>query len=188
MGLFPKLINIRRGQIICAILGFAICPWLLQAKAERFLGFLNGYTVFLGPLIGVLIADYWFVRKGKGLMIRSLYQPGGQNKLYWYTAGVNPRAIAALLVGIVPLLPGLAHSINPNLAVARGAQAYYTLSWLIGFVQSMIAYYVLYLVFPWQTHAEEHDVLDGRDEESGVGSETPPMVSKEERLSHEKRP
>ena len=39
MGLFPKYINIRRGQIVCAILGFAICPWLIQAKAERFLGY-----------------------------------------------------------------------------------------------------------------------------------------------------
>ena len=51
-GLFPKWINVRRGQFICAILGFAICPWEIEAKAERFLAFLNGYTVFLGPLLG----------------------------------------------------------------------------------------------------------------------------------------
>jgi nucleobase:cation symporter-1, NCS1 family len=51
-GMFPKWINIRRGQFICAILGFAICPWEIEAKAARFLAFLNGYTVFLGPLLG----------------------------------------------------------------------------------------------------------------------------------------
>ena len=79
MGLLPKVINIRRGQIVCAILGFAICLWLIQAKAERFLGFLNGYTVFLGPLIGVLVAGYWLLRESKGLMVRSLYQPSNKN-------------------------------------------------------------------------------------------------------------
>lgn len=163
MGLFPKVINIRRGQIVCAILGFAICPWLIQAKAERFLGFLNGYTVFLGPLIGILVADYWLVRKGKGFMVRSLYQPGNKNVLYWYTAGINPRAIAALLVGIVPLLPGLAHNINPNLSVGRGAQAYYTMSWLVGCVQALVTYYLLYLVFPWPLQLDEADVLEGED-------------------------
>jgi nucleobase:cation symporter-1, NCS1 family len=51
-GMFPKWINIRRGQFLCAILGFVICPWQIQAKAARFLAFLNGYSVFLGPLLG----------------------------------------------------------------------------------------------------------------------------------------
>lgn len=173
MGLFPKVINIRRGQIICAILGFAICPWLIQAKAERFLGFLNGYTVFLGPLIGVIVADYWLVRKGRGFLVRSLYRPGSKNALYWYTAGVNPRALAALLVGIVPLLPGLAHNINSNLSVSRGAQGYYSMSWLIGCVQALVTYYLLYLVFPWQLQGDDGAVLQGEDAEVEAGLETP---------------
>ncbi|KAK5126858.1 hypothetical protein LTR08_004575 [Meristemomyces frigidus] len=159
MGLFPKYINIRRGQIICAMLGFAICPWLIQARAARFLSFLSGYTVFLGPLIGVLMSDYWLVRRGKGLDIRSLYRPG--NTLYWYTAGVNPRAIAALLIGIVPLLPGLAHSINDSLPVARGILQFYTLAWLDGFVLTMVSYYLLYLVFPFELGPDE--TLEGED-------------------------
>ena len=44
--------QIRRGQILCALLGFAICPWKIEASASRFLGFLNGYTIFLGPISG----------------------------------------------------------------------------------------------------------------------------------------
>ena len=51
-GMFPKYINVRRGQFICAILGFVICPWEIQAKATRFLAFLHGYTIFLGALLG----------------------------------------------------------------------------------------------------------------------------------------
>ncbi|KAL8922140.1 MAG: hypothetical protein Q9208_005335 [Pyrenodesmia sp. 3 TL-2023] len=52
MTLFPRFINIRRGQFICAILGFAICPWKIQKGAPRFLAFLNGYSIFLGPIAG----------------------------------------------------------------------------------------------------------------------------------------
>ena len=180
MGFFPKLVNIRRGQIVCAILGFAICPWLIQAKAERFLGFLNGYTVFLGPLIGILVADYWLVCKGKGFMVRSLYQAGGKNILYWYTAAINCRAIVALFIGIVPLLPGLAHNINPNLSVSRGAQAYCSMSWLIGCVQSLVSYYLLYLVSPWQLQLGEEVILEGESGDIETGAETPPVKEKDE--------
>ncbi|KAK4556780.1 hypothetical protein LTR86_006351 [Recurvomyces mirabilis] len=164
MGMVPKYINLRRGQIICAILGFAICPWLIQAKAQRFLGFLNGYTVFLGPLIGLLVSDYWLVRKGQGYNVRALYQPG--NSLYWYTAGFNWRAIAAMLVGIVPLVPGLAHSINSNLAISRGAQAYYTMAWLDGLVLTALSYYILFLISPWTL--ESNSIIEGRDDVEAV--------------------
>ncbi|KAK3634599.1 hypothetical protein LTR56_015179 [Elasticomyces elasticus] len=167
MGLFPKYINIRRGQIVCAILGFAICPWLIQAKAARFLAFLNGYTVFLGPLIGLLVSDYWLVRRGKGFNVRCLYTP--KNSLYWYTAGVNPRAIAALLTGITPLLPGLAHSINENLPVARGALQFYTMAWLDGLIITMVTYYLLYLAFPFSTDPDYF--LNGEEDVEVADSE-----------------
>ncbi|KAK3634341.1 hypothetical protein LTR56_015375 [Elasticomyces elasticus] len=167
MGLFPKYINIRRGQIICAILGFAICPWLIQAKAARFLAFLNGYTVFLGPLIGLLVSDYWLVRRGKGFNVRCLYTP--KNSLYWYTAGVNPRAIAALLTGITPLLPGLAHSINEKLPVARGALQFYTMAWLDGLIITMVTYYLLYLAFPFNTDPDYF--LNGEEDVEVADSE-----------------
>lgn len=53
MALFPKYMNLRRGQFLCAILGFVICPWKIEASAESFLAFLNGYSApFLGPVAG----------------------------------------------------------------------------------------------------------------------------------------
>jgi NCS1 family nucleobase:cation symporter-1 len=63
-GMFPKYINIRRGQFICAILAFVICPWEIQAKATRFLAFLSGYTVFLGPLLGSEFSVHWIFIQG----------------------------------------------------------------------------------------------------------------------------
>ena len=56
--LFPRYINIRRGQVLCAILGgWALCPWEILASAQGFLSFMNGYTVFLGPFAAVMVAD-----------------------------------------------------------------------------------------------------------------------------------
>ncbi|KAK0342819.1 hypothetical protein LTR91_023167 [Friedmanniomyces endolithicus] len=145
----------------------AICPWLIQAKATRFLAFLNGYTVFLGPLIGLLLSDYWLVRRGAGLNIHSLYTPGhAHNKLYWYTAGVNPRAIIALLAGIAPLLPGLAESIDGSLKVGRGVLEFYTLSWLDGLVITGLAYYLLFLVWPFETDPRGYFSGEGEDVEA----------------------
>lgn len=57
--MFPKYVNIKRGQIICAILGgWALCPWEILASAPGFLSFMSGYTVFLGPFAGVYVAPF----------------------------------------------------------------------------------------------------------------------------------
>lgn len=78
------------------------------------------------------MSDFWLVRKGKGFDLYNLYWPGG---LYWFTAGVNPRAIASFATGIVPLLPGLLKSINPQInGISQGILDFYTLSWLDGVV------------------------------------------------------
>ena len=56
--LFPRYVNIRRGQVVCAVLGgWALCPWEILASAQGFLAFMNGYTVFLGPFAGIMVAD-----------------------------------------------------------------------------------------------------------------------------------
>ena len=81
------------------------------------------------------MSDFWLVRKCKWFNVYNLYQPRG---MYWYTAGVNPRAIAAFITGVAPLLPGLIYNINPQIGgVSEGALNLYTLSWLDGAVFSL---------------------------------------------------
>ena len=59
--LFPSYINIRRGQVICAILGgWVLCPWEILASAPGFLSFMSGYTIFLGPFAGMCVASFYF--------------------------------------------------------------------------------------------------------------------------------
>jgi NCS1 family nucleobase:cation symporter-1 len=100
--LWPRYINIRRGQIICAFLGgWALCPWEILATYVRylstiveidtkfhsvagFLSFMNGYTVFLGPFAGIMIADYWLVHRGR-VDVPAMYNPYGR---YRYTYGI----------------------------------------------------------------------------------------------------
>lgn len=56
--LFPQYINIRRGQAICAIIGgWALCPWEILASAPKFLSFMSGYTVFLGPFAAMYVSE-----------------------------------------------------------------------------------------------------------------------------------
>lgn len=59
--LFPGFINIRRGQVICALIGgWVLCPWEILASAPGFLSFMSGYTVFLGPFAGMCVTIFSF--------------------------------------------------------------------------------------------------------------------------------
>lgn len=127
MALFPRYVNIRRGQYLCAVIAFAVCPWNIEANATRFLAFLNGYSIFLGPIVAVLLTDYFAVRRAKDFNIYHLYKPQGT---YWYQNGFNWRAIVAFLAGMFPLLPGLMWQINPQIAVSEGYINFNGLSWL----------------------------------------------------------
>jgi NCS1 family nucleobase:cation symporter-1 len=145
--LFPRHINIRRGQFLCAILGVAVTPWNILNSATNLLNFLNGYAVFLGPLCGILLADYWILRRRR-VRLGQLYQPG-RGGAYWYTRGWNLRAVCSFFLALVPNLPGLAKSVTPGLSgVPRGFENVYTMSWVVGLVIAGVLYLGLSFVFP----------------------------------------
>ncbi|KAL5478736.1 hypothetical protein ACEPAI_2013 [Sanghuangporus weigelae] len=161
--LWPKYINIRRGQVICAIIGgWALCPWEILATASGFLAFMaslmpcsiidptvrrcllqSGYSVFLGPIAGIMITDYWFLHRGK-VDVPEMYSPRGR---YRYSYGVNWRAALAMLISISPNMPGLIHSININIRVGNIVHIF-DFAWLFGFFSASIVYYVASMLFP----------------------------------------
>ena len=89
----PRWISFRTGGLITAVLGIVMMPWRLLSDFGTYIfGWLVGYSGFLGPIAGVLIADYWLIRR-QSLEVGDLYRRGGA---YEYSRGFNPRALLAL--------------------------------------------------------------------------------------------
>ncbi|KAJ6574876.1 NCS1 nucleoside transporter family [Mycena capillaripes] len=143
--LFPQYINIRRGQYICAFVGLATCPWIIQNSAVSFTSFLGGYSIFLGPICGILLADY-FVQRQRKLDVAALYQK--ESSRYWYTHGFNLRAIGAFILACIPNLPGFASKVNSRVHVPIGATYVFSLVWPVGVVVAAICYLTFNVAWP----------------------------------------
>ncbi|KAJ4299956.1 hypothetical protein N0V90_005204 [Kalmusia sp. IMI 367209] len=104
--MFPSYVNLRRGSYIIAFVGaWALTPWNILASASALLNFMDGYIIWLAPITGILLADYYVVHR-QTYDVDDMYIPDGK---YRYNKwGTNWRAVAAWLVGSVPLIPGFA--------------------------------------------------------------------------------
>lgn len=165
-GLFPKYINIRRGQFICAVIGFAICPWEIEAKATTFLAFMGAYTLFLGATTGVMMMDYFWIRRGYGINISHLFKPQG---IYWYTHGFNWRAFIAWFVALAPLLPGMLASMGVKIT-NKGILNLYSWNYVLVVTFSGLIYLGLTTAFPVPVRTDDEDLgklylIDGIDPE-----------------------
>ncbi|KAF4313539.1 putative ncs1 allantoate transporter protein [Botryosphaeria dothidea] len=162
--LFPRFINIRRGQLACAVLCWALVPWKILASAGSFLNFMSAYAVFLGPIAAIMLFDFWVIHQRK-YDTRALYEPHG---IYRYTAGVNWRAVVAFLVGVAPNLPGFINSINSDIEVGVGVHPY-QFGWLLGFVGTSIVYLTLeYAFVPKETMIDKAVLPDEVYESLGL--------------------
>jgi nucleobase:cation symporter-1, NCS1 family len=143
----PKWFNIRRGTIAGALIGgWALCPWIIVASGQAFLSFMSAYAIFMGPIAGILFADYWLVKRRR-YDVPALYDPRG---IYSYGKyGTNWRAVAATVPVIAPLLPGLAHQVSPNTThISQGLVNLFSFNWLFGFFASVFIYYFANLFWP----------------------------------------
>ena len=101
--LAPRWISFRMGGFITGIVGILIQPWKLIADPSGYIfTWLVAYSSLLGAIGGILIADYFVIRRTR-LDLPGLYSRGGP---YWYISGFNPAALNALIMGIVPCVPG----------------------------------------------------------------------------------
>lgn len=113
--LLPRFINIRRGGFVCAAVGLAMCPWNLLSSSNQFTTYLSSYAVFLSSIAGVLICDYYLVRKGY-LQVKDLYN-ARRSGPYFYRYGINPRAYVAYIAGILINVVGFAGAIGRTVPV-----------------------------------------------------------------------
>ncbi|HVS87369.1 MAG TPA: NCS1 family nucleobase:cation symporter-1 [Candidatus Acidoferrum sp.] len=127
--LSPRRISFRTGGLITCLVGILMQPWKLMASYGSYIfGWLVGYSGFLGPIAGVLICDYFLLRK-KILTPADLYRRGGQ---YEYSRGFHWQAIAALAAGAAVAFVGL---------VVPALRVLYNYAWFVGFAVSFLAYF-----------------------------------------------
>ncbi|MCH2161866.1 MAG: NCS1 family nucleobase:cation symporter-1 [Phycisphaerales bacterium] len=137
--LAPRLISFRTGAIITCVIGIGIMPWrLMDTLGDYIKTWLIGYSALLGPIAGIMICDYFLIRRTR-LDVDDLYNPRGRY------AGVNPVAIVALVIAVLPNIPGF---INAATKSAGTVEAYfppfwdgiYTYAWFVGFILGFAIY------------------------------------------------
>jgi len=130
--LSPRLVSFRTGGLIACVVGVVVFqPWKLLANYSNYIfGWLLGYSGFLGPIAGVMICDYFVVRK-KIILVEDLYQRHG---FYEFSGGINWRAMAALAAGAGVAFIGL---------VVPALRVLYDYAWFVGFAASFIAYWAI---------------------------------------------
>jgi NCS1 family nucleobase:cation symporter-1 len=136
----PRLISFKTGGMITAVLGIVMMPWKLVADPSGYIfTWLIGYGTLLGPIAGIMIADYYVIRKGK-LNLLDLYRTTGE---YSYTGGFNFVAIGSLVVAVLPAVPGFLMTVIP--ATFDGVfpvffKKIYEIGWFGCFVSGFVVY------------------------------------------------
>ncbi len=125
--LSPKNISFRSGGVITGIIGILICPWWLMDSISGILIFVSG---LLGPVLGIMLADYYVINKKK-IQLAELYKTDGA---YSFSGGFNMAALAALVLGVFVAIIGY---------FVPALEPLYKLSWFSGFIAAFIVYYVM---------------------------------------------
>lgn len=107
--LSPRQISFRMGGMITAVIGIISFPWKLYEDVGAYIfTWLVGYGSLLASFLAVMVFDYWLIRRGR-LNVAELYRPGEGGE-YWFSGGYNWRALIAVAVGVIPVLPGFLHA------------------------------------------------------------------------------
>lgn len=139
--LAPAQISFKTGGFITCIIGVLIMPWKLVADPNGYIfTWLIAYSSLLGPIGGIMIADYYFIRQQQ-LNLKALYAMRAD---YSYSGGFNMRAVMALLLAILPNIPGFlttVHLVGPGTFPGWVSDIYHY-AWFVGFFVAGILYYV----------------------------------------------
>jgi NCS1 family nucleobase:cation symporter-1 len=134
----PHRISFKQGAMITAIIGILMMPWRLYNDAATYIfTWLIGYGALLGPVAGIMIADYFVLRRGV-LLVDDLYtRPGA----YEYHHGINWLAVAAFALGVAPSLPGFVTALR-GVPATGVFGTIYNWAWFVGFLLSAVIYVV----------------------------------------------
>ncbi len=148
--MWPSKIDFKRGGYITGVIGIVMMPWKLLADPGGYIfTWLIGYSALLGPVIGIILVDYFLVRKTE-LNVADLYRRNGQY------AGVNARAVIALLMGVLPNVPGFL--VQAGVVSGSGLLIeLYNYAWFIGIAIASLAYWAM-----MRGHGmKDHEMMSG---------------------------
>ncbi len=138
--LAPSKISFRTGGYITAAIGIAIFPWRLVEDASAYIfTWLVGYSALLGPIAGILIVDYFLLRRVE-LNVDELFKHDG---VYGAQNGWNHAGLTAFAAGVVPNLPGFLHAAGTIESVPAVFDGIYAYAWFVGFAVAGAVYYLL---------------------------------------------
>jgi NCS1 family nucleobase:cation symporter-1 len=139
----PRIISYVTGGLITAVFGILMMPWrLMSSMGDYIFTWLIGYSGLMGAIAGILICDYWVLRKQR-LDLAALFDTAGQ---YSYSNGVNWRAIAALAVAIAPVVPGFLRAATTpggQMAMPDFLDTVYTYAWFVTFGLGFVLYWAV---------------------------------------------
>ncbi|XP_031120056.1 purine-uracil permease NCS1-like [Ipomoea triloba] len=145
VNLSPSRFTFRRGAVLTALLGIVFQPWRLLKSSESFVyTWLVGYSALLGPIGGIVLTDYYLI-KGMDLKIKELYtlNPKGE---YYYSNGYNFAAFLALVIGILPVIPGFLQNVGVLRSIPRVFTEIYNNAWFFSFFSAGAIYWILSLL------------------------------------------
>jgi nucleobase:cation symporter-1, NCS1 family len=145
--LSPRRISFKTGGLITAVIGIVLMPWKLMADPTGYIfTWLIGYSALLGPIAGIMIADYFGYRR-RQLSVYALYLPDGPHH---YTGGFSLVALGALVLAVLPSLPGFFAAIGlvPAAQVSPVLLNLYNYAWFVGFAVAFVVYLVLRKMAP----------------------------------------
>ena len=139
----PRLISYVTGGLITAVIGILMMPWKLMGSMGAYIfTWLIGYSGLMGAIAGILICDYWVIRKQR-LNLEGLFDPKGP---YSYGSGYHWRAIVTLIVAIAPVVPGFLRAASTPGGQVSNPNSFdhlYTYAWFVTFALGFSIYYVL---------------------------------------------
>ncbi len=138
--LSPKRISYRLGGLITAGIALLAMPWKILASTDGYIfTWLIGYSALLGPVAGIMLVDYYLLRRTR-LNVKQLFEEVGE---YSYRNGWNPAAIIALVLGVLPNLPGFLKAAGFVESVPGVFGVIYTYAWFVGLGLAGGVYFLL---------------------------------------------
>jgi NCS1 family nucleobase:cation symporter-1 len=136
----PRRISYVTGGLITAVIGIVMMPWkLMESMGAYIFTWLIGYSGLMGAIAGILICDYWIVRKQR-LDLAALFDPRGR---YSYSKGINWKAVVVLVLSVAPVVPGFLRAAStPGGQVAQPTflDTLYVYAWFVTFALGFVLY------------------------------------------------